>query len=138
MNKFFPNEDKMELATRMTLLINGIEMVDEYSVGEDMACKTTGQDLYPNKITIKIEGRDPPTMTPEERAKLAKECKEADFRVPNKDNDTKEEIRIAPPYPCVYVTPGKSGGGHQGLPILALSGKNPPLVLLSSNHQLTG
>ena len=46
LNTFFPNEDKMELATRMTLLINGIEMVDEYIVGADMACKTTGQGLY--------------------------------------------------------------------------------------------
>ena len=96
-----------------------------------MACKTIGQALYPNKITIKIEGRDSPTMTPEERAKLAKECKGADFRVPHKDKDTKEETRIAPPFPCVYMIPGKSSGGHHSLPLLAQSaGKSTPRLAL--------
>ena len=90
-----------------------------------------------NKITIKIEGRDPPTMTSEERTKLARECKEADFKIPHKDKKTKVKSRVVPKCPCVHVVPGKSGGGHHGLPILALSGENPPLALLSSNHLLT-
>ena len=63
MRAFFPKEGAMELATKMTLFINGRELVDKYILGGDMENKTTGQDLYPNKMTIQIRGRDPPAMT---------------------------------------------------------------------------
>ena len=101
MNKFFPNEEKIDLATKMTLSINDTEMEYDDPVGAEMVCKTTGQNLYPNKVTIKIEGRDPSTMILEERNKLTMECKEADFNVPHEDEKTKEVTRIVPSFPSV-------------------------------------
>ena len=89
MRAFLTSDDKMELATKVSLLINGRELIDKYILGGDMENKTTGQDLYPYKITIQIRGRDPPTMTSEERTKLVKECEEADFKLPNKDKTNK-------------------------------------------------
>ena len=61
-------------------------------------------------------------MTLEERAKLAKECEEADFRVPHNEKKTQVQTGNPPPFPCVYVIPEKSRAGHHGLPILAQSG----------------
>ena len=57
----------------MTLSINNSEMEDDDLVGAKIFCRITGQDLFPDKVTIKVEGRDPSTMTIEERNKLAKE-----------------------------------------------------------------
>ena len=138
MRAFFPEEDKMELATKTALFINGRELVDERVLGGDMENKTTGQNLYPNKITIQIRGRDPPTMTSDERTKLMKECEEADFKQPNNNEENKEKTRTIPKSPCIYVIPGKPGSGHHGILILVLSGENLPLALLFSNYLLTG
>ena len=54
----------------MTLSVYNTEMQDDDPVGAEMVCKTTSQNLFPNKVTIKIEGRDLPTMTLKEQKKL--------------------------------------------------------------------
>ena len=74
----------MNLALKMTLLINDSKTEDKDTVGAKMVSTTTGQDLFPNIVTIKVKGRDPPTMTLEEWNELAQECKDAELLVPRK------------------------------------------------------
>ena len=89
----------------MTLLINEAETEDDEIVRTKMDGKTTGKNLFPNKVTIKVEGRGSSTMTMKDRNKLAQECKKADFRVLHEDKETKTKSRIIPPYPCAHELP---------------------------------
>ena len=83
-----------------------------------MTPTTTGNDLYPNKITIEVRDCSPPTMNAAERDKLAILCKEAKFELPGKNMLE---------FPCAYKITTRCGKGHCGVAILARSGgKNPP------------
>ena len=52
---------------------------DDNLVGSKMDQRTTGRDLFPNCVAIGMEDRDPPTMSTEDRARLSKEFKKAEF-----------------------------------------------------------
>ena len=90
MREFFPGDSKTELASNVSLFINGRKLIDDDQLGDNMKPNTTGQDLYPNEVIIQIEDSSPPTMTLKERAELAKECEKADFKLPNKDKNNKK------------------------------------------------
>ena len=87
--------------------MDGKAMKANLQVREYMTPTVTGEDLYPNKITIKVKGLSPPTMTVAERNALADSCKRAKFQI--RDRNMLE-------LPCVYGIKSKCGRGHSGVP----------------------
>ena len=89
---------------------------------EYMTPTVTGKDLYPNKITINVEGLRPPTMTVKARNALVDSCKRAKFQIRG---------RNMLEFPGVYRFAPKGGKAHFGIPIVAKNGgKNQPRYAL--------
>ena len=107
-------ENHVELASRMTLFINGEEMNDNTPVGNFMKLGISTKEPYPNKITIKVEGKEPPTLTPQQRQKLQEDCENADFMI--------GEDKERPDFPDVIKVPDTRHDASHGFPILVMEG----------------
>ena len=78
---FLPEDSPADLTESITLIMDGKVMKGNLQAREYMTPTVTGKDLYPNKITIKVKGLSPPTMTVDERNALADSCKRAKFHI---------------------------------------------------------
>ena len=107
-------ENHVELASRMTLFVNGEEMDDNTPVGNFMKVGTSTEDPYPNEITIKVEGKEPPTLPTKQRQQLQKDCKNADFTI--------GEDKLRPEFPGVIEVPDTRHNMSHGLAILVMEG----------------
>ena len=118
MTKFLPEDSAVDLIDSITLVMNGTVMKGNLQAREYMTPTVTGKDLYPNKITINVDGLRPPTMTVKERNALVNSCKQAKFQIQGKNMLE---------FPGVYKFAPKGGKPHFGIPIVAKNGdKNQP------------
>ena len=81
MTDFLSEDSPTDLTKEIKLFMDSKVMKVNLQVREYMTPTVTGEDLYPNKITIKVKGLGPPTMTVEERNALADSCKRAKFQI---------------------------------------------------------
>ena len=122
MTKFLPEDTAADLIDSITLVMDGTVMMGNRQVGEYMSPTVTGKDLYPNKITINVDGFLPPTMTVKERNALVHTCKQAKFQIQGKNMLE---------FPGVHKYVPKGGRPYLGIPIVAKNGgKNQPRYAL--------
>ena len=108
-------EDYVDLASRMTLFVDGdVELDDNKPIGNYMIVGTSTENPYPNEITIRVEGKEPPTLNTKQRQRLLKECKNADFMI--------GERKLCPVFPGVIEVPDTRHNMCHGFPILVMLG----------------
>ena len=105
-------ENYVALASRMTLLVDGDkELDDDKPIGTYMIVGTSTGNPFPNEISIRVEGKKPPTLSINQVLKLARACEKANFRIGAR--------KVFPG--VIKITDNKHDLRH-GFPILVLSG----------------
>lgn len=83
--KDYVKDDYATLASKMILVVevedeNQLVLKDDKEIGEFLTVPNSAQEPFSNEIAIKIEGREPPTLTTSLRESLVESCENATFR----------------------------------------------------------